>query len=368
MSTLLKENEKIKRIKFQDGVKTVPISNTNLIMQSILPHTIRPELVVSNKTRVLFWTLFHYNFIPDFLPISVLRKIHLNSKFFKILDSKIKKTLYTNLKKLISKLDKKNSIYFMDNSTFTLTSEFLQINNIKPKIIPICIDKSIKIKTNFNKDNSLIKLCWIGRIEDFKTSILKHSIEQAFLYSLKTKKNIEFSVLGYGNDLDDLISFKKNNDFFKIKFYGKMELDELEQFLMRKVDLLMSMGTSALEGARLGLPTILLDASYFKVPIDYKFKWVYNSDGSNVAQFIESEDYFNEGDSFDEILDALFKNPSSIGYKCRLYVEEHHSPKVVSEKLLSAMERSSFLWEDINRYFLRKNIFRKIYDLIRYKK
>ena len=83
MSTLLKENEKIKRIKFQDGVKTVPISNTNLIMQSILPHTIRPELVVSNKTRVLFWTLFHYNLIPDFLPISVLRKIHLNSKFLK---------------------------------------------------------------------------------------------------------------------------------------------------------------------------------------------------------------------------------------------------------------------------------------------
>ena len=35
-------------------------------------------------------------------------------------------------------------------------------------------------------------------------------------------------------------------------------------FLIKNVDLVMAMGTSALDGANLSIPTVLLDASYKK--------------------------------------------------------------------------------------------------------
>ena len=47
-------------------------------MQSIVPHSIREELIISPQTKIVFWTLFHYNLIPDFIPINGLRFLHYN--------------------------------------------------------------------------------------------------------------------------------------------------------------------------------------------------------------------------------------------------------------------------------------------------
>ena len=81
MSKMLQANSKINLIEFKYGVKTNKIEDTVLIMQSIVPYSIRAELNVSSSTRLVFWTLFHYNLIPDFIPINGLRTIHFQSHF-----------------------------------------------------------------------------------------------------------------------------------------------------------------------------------------------------------------------------------------------------------------------------------------------
>lgn len=45
--------------------------------------------------------------------------------------------------------------------------------------------------------------------------------------------------------------------------------DKLDDFLYNEVDILMAMGTSALEGAKLDISAILLDVCYGKVPDCY---------------------------------------------------------------------------------------------------
>ena len=86
MATMLKSTKNVNLIEFKNGVKTEKISDTVLIMQSIIPYSIRDELNVSSSTRLVFWTLFHYNLIPSFIPINGLRNIHHNSKIFKKTD------------------------------------------------------------------------------------------------------------------------------------------------------------------------------------------------------------------------------------------------------------------------------------------
>ena len=83
MAEMLKSNNRISLIEFKDGQPTEMIENTTMIMQSILPNTIRPELRVNKDTKLLFWTLFHYNLVPDFLPINGLRTVHHKSLLFK---------------------------------------------------------------------------------------------------------------------------------------------------------------------------------------------------------------------------------------------------------------------------------------------
>ena len=94
MSKMLQANSKINLIEFKYGVKTNKIEDTVLIMQSIVPYSIRAELNVSSSTRLVFWTLFHYNLIPDFIPINGLRTIHFQSNFFKKIHFLLWKNFY----------------------------------------------------------------------------------------------------------------------------------------------------------------------------------------------------------------------------------------------------------------------------------
>jgi len=368
MAEMLKSNDKISLIEFNDGQPTESIENTTLIMQSILPNTIRPELRIEKNTKLFFWTLFHYNLIPDFLPINGLRTIHHKLSFFKWVDSVIKNKYYKNLQSYLRDIHKKTSIYFMDYSTFEITNDFLNLNISDPNIIPICINNVEKIKSPVKKKKKpTFNVCWLGRIEDFKTSILQYSLNEVKRYADQSMKKIEYNIIGYGRDLEKVKSVISDSKYFSVNYIGKMDVELLPEFLLNNIDLLMSMGTAALEGGKFGIPTILLDASYEKIPIDYKFKWLFNSDGSNVAQFIGSKSFENKGQSIDKIIESVMDNGENLGERCLLYVDKNHSISSVSEKLLNGVKNASLTWGDIDTLLLEKNKIRKFYDNYRYR-
>ena len=368
MANMLKENTKIRLIEFKDGKATAISKNTTLVMQSILPNTMRNEIIIHPSTKILFWTLFHYNLIPDFLPIKRLRKIHLTSPFFKKIDFILKKRYYNNLSLFIEELHRKQSIFFMDYSTFEITSESLNLSISHPNIIPICIGDIKKTKNKDKKnETNIFNVCWIGRIEDFKTSILQYSLNQVKWYSEKSKKKIQFNVIGYGQDIEKVKASINKSKHFTINFIGEMGIDSLNDYLTGNIDLLMSMGTSALEGAKLGVPTVLLDASYDQIPNDYKFSWVFNSDGSNVAQFISSKSFQNNGMSIEKIIQSVEENSFRLGEDGFNYVKKNHSIKEVSKKVLEGIDMVSFTMKDISTFLIKKNIIRRFYDYYRYR-
>ena len=147
---------------------------------------------------------------------------------------------------------------------------------------------------------------------------------------------------------------------------GKIDVDSVKEFLVKNVDLLMSMGTAALEGGKQGVPTILLDASYSEISIDYKFKWLFDSDGSNVAKFIHSKSFNNNGKSIDKIIESVVENYEALGGKCLMYVDKNHSIKSVSSELLSAVNKAIFTWREIDPILMKKSKVRIIYDNYRY--
>ena len=368
MAEMLKSNNRISLIEFKDGQPTEMIENTTMIMQSILPNTIRPELRVNKDTKLLFWTLFHYNLVPDFLPINGLRTVHHKSLLFKWVETVIKYKYYKILKEFVKDLHSNSSIYFMDYSTYGITNDYLNLNISDPNIIPICINDAEKNKSRVKKTKQpTFNVCWVGRIEDFKTSILQYSLNEVKRYADHSKKKIRYNIVGYGRDLYKVKSNIDNSNYFTANFIGKMGIDSLADYLINNIDLLMSMGTAALEGGKLGIPTILLDASYSKIPNDYKFKWLFNSDGSNVAHFIGGKNYINKGKSIESIIESVLGREESLGEKCFLYVAKNHSISSVANKLLDGINKADFTWGEIDSILMKKNRIRKIYDNYRYR-
>ena len=81
MSNYLQSNKSVELIEFQNGIKTKKIFDTILVMQSILPNTIRSELNIEGETRI-FFGIYIITTLFRFLPIDKFRKINKEYLFF----------------------------------------------------------------------------------------------------------------------------------------------------------------------------------------------------------------------------------------------------------------------------------------------
>ena len=95
-------------------------------------------------------------------------------------------------------------------------------------------------------------------------------------------KNMEFVVIGSGRDLEKVRSFVKDLEEINIEFVGEVPFEEATLHISR-LDLLFAMGTSALEGAKQFVPTILTDYSFDAIKGLYRFQMIYQKEGYSVG-------------------------------------------------------------------------------------
>ena len=160
---------------------------------------------------------------------------------------------------------------------------------------------------------------------------------------------------------------KLNNVKFKIIDYIKPT--EIEDFLLNEVDLLMAMGTSALEGARLGIPTILLDMAYNEIGGTYNYKWLNFRDGYTLGDVINKSHFSSDKDSLRQRLDEFLFDKKNISNQVRKYYDNNHSTDIICSKFVKLIDKSSCNWKDLeslnvtNRGYIY-NMFTKIRGII----
>ena len=75
------------------------------------------------------------------------------------------------------------------------------------------------------------------------------------------------------------------NKFFAVEFHGNLKYKNLINLLNNSVDLSFAMGTSALDSAKIGIPTVLVDYSFKKIK-NYKFRWIFDTQNFDLAHEI----------------------------------------------------------------------------------
>src|SRR5205085_11866873 len=114
---------------FADGKPLAIGRDTLLVMQSILPATIRPELEVHPDARVFFWTLHPLNFVQAILPSDAVR--HLQTRyawFHRIFARTILRTLTRQLRAFVSSMHARRGLAFMDGETLDATTSRLEVS------------------------------------------------------------------------------------------------------------------------------------------------------------------------------------------------------------------------------------------------
>jgi len=241
------------------------------------------------------------------------------------------------------------ALVFMDQGNVTTTERYLGIAIPDPVYLPIPAQTPVRFKTtpvrNFQLEG--LRVAWIGRVVDFKYHILKKALEELNRLQPELVLRIEVTIVGSGDYVKKL-----HNDVLKMNSIGVQFIDNiaphlLDDFLLDEVDILMAMGTSALEGAKLGTPTLLLDVAYGKVPSGYLFQWLHERKGFSLGDVLGTEHITPSNDSLADRLGEALVDYMGVSARAAEHFKNFHALPTVAEKFIKFARETTCTYGDL---------------------
>ncbi|MCT7511864.1 glycosyltransferase family protein [Aliarcobacter cryaerophilus] len=342
------------KIKFED--------NDIVVFQSMPLWGMPSNLVFANTTKLIYWNLHPYNM---FGYASSISKYFKNKFVQKIVTLIFRYFIYPNDRKAVKIFHEKKSIFFMDGENYINTKELLDIEINQPIYLPLVIDNIENIKQNYTPNKELLNCIWIGRIGDFKVHILLYSLKKLNEIAKKHKKNIIFTVVGTGEYLEYLKEETSNLSEIEIKYIDYIDPLNLKEFL-KDMDIGFAMGTAALDFAKYGLPTVLLDFSYEELNKDYKFDWLYNTKDFTLGRHITDKICKKNNSSLEDMLSEIGANFEIVSQKSFAYIKNSFAIKINVNKFIDLIEKSSLIYADLDKKYFQMNMFHKFISAKKY--
>lgn len=173
---------------------------------------------------------------------------------------------------------------------------------------------------------------------------------------------IRYYVIGTGPFEKQIRQLVVNNDYFEIILKGAISQVDLDEFILSDIDVITAMGTSALEGAKFGIPVILLDISYFTIKGDYLFRWLHDTINFDLGHDITIKDFETDNNSLQLKLNELLHNYQYYSDLSYDYFINNHDIEIVSDLVVNNATKSNLIFSDIDKGLLRKSLIRRIYD------
>lgn len=294
----------------------------------------------NKNIRYAYWSVFADDLIFKFnFRISISKQKYSNNNF-------ISKFCTNRLVRLLSERKALNimeeahiDIYKMYNSKF---------NNLKYSTILIPINIGEKINRDIINENE-INISYIGRNENWKILPFIHLFKDL----IKLKLNKTVNIFLFSDNCDTYFEYIKN---FNIKLPGNINIitynnytsNLIKNILVSKVDILFAMGTSLLEGASIGIPTVILDPTYTELPENYKYRWLHEENGYSLG-LATWKMQNTRGDSLESIFKLIYeekkyKQISNLTYS---YAKKYHDINNVIEVFIKSINQTELRLKDL---------------------
>lgn len=355
---LVKRNINFLFFNYSDGIVKNELEKKGIIIPVIDIPTFKWEelsrLVSSNDVVVLssfdecFYKfikinpkIIYYN-INDYLGEISKYKLGLNLRFL--------------ARPLIEKLDKSNSLILMDDTGIINARKNLnyQIKNINFLPVPIK-EANINYYKVPTETLQVIRLSYVGRSVDWKMMPLKKILQD--LNELRDYYRIYFTIVVDNEaNLRNYINLPVyESDNLKIVIKERVNPNELPNLLLDTTDIGFGMGTVVLDYGKVGIPAILIDAGKNEFPINYKYRWSFETELYNLGKFIDNYEGEFKGFTLDELLNKATKELGflkKISAEIYAYTNNNHGVQKFVEKLLGYAENTVFRLRDAKPYVM----------------
>lgn len=302
------------------------------------------EMEVFYDTPVVLITPLNWaHVIPRLHPDSKIIFInwHIQSPFVFKKSWKAPDAVFQNFLKLMADTD---SITFMDLSTYMAQNEFGKEYDIRfnERYLPVTVPKQSGMANPELVAEGEINISFLGRLVIDKIYSIVEVVDN--LAKLKYKGPINIHVIGSGRDqaVEDILFQRYYPKNINIIRYGTLELSKAIKVIGSKSDILFAMGTSALDGASIGVPTVIVPNSMEPFDCD-KYVFLHQSKGYMLGWGPEQIDDFDMPvQSMEQIIKVIYQDgqKAAIGELDRQYCEKNHISNL--EQLLSAIDSTKF--------------------------
>jgi len=318
--------------------------DTIAVFQTMTPWSIFPALRLDPDTRVLFWNCHPFNLVPT---IPGLRHIvHAGPRLGRPALRLALPRYFRQARHFLEILRTHRAIAFMDRGNIAVTERYLGVDLSDSELLPIPIAIPPEADARILASGTALRVGWVGRVVDFKYHVLRRALQQLDSAARETGCAISVAIVGDGEYLRHLQRQATGLEHLTVEFRGRLAPAAVDEFLRTQTDMLLAMGTAALEGAAHSVPTVLLDFSYRRVPADYRFGWLHETDGYSLGMLIGAEHRGGSGSMRRLVTDALSRY-GALAAAARAYAVCNHAVAVVCDRLLELAARSSCSWRHL---------------------
>lgn len=233
-----------------------------------------------------------------------------------------------------------NSLCFMDKSCRASVERQTTLK-YSSNYVPVFIDQSIKRYQELPIiDSHRLQIGWLGRLDRDKICTIINLADN--LIDIGSYQQIDLHIIGDG-DAKNALNIAKYTPKIRFIFTSYLTGDDLYDYLKKNVDLLVAMGMSALNGAELGIPTVIPLVSN---NIFYTNKYVFLYDSSEYSLGWRKEDLKECGCkayTIEEIITMTNTNELKVqkGLLCNQYLLKYHNIELAVECFFSCIEKTS---------------------------
>lgn len=361
MRLRLRHNKRIKHIGYKIN-RILQIDDQDVVIfQSMLPWSIYRFVSFHRDTKILFWNCHPLNLVVRF---PYFAKFLGNPKLFRFLNCILLPTLNYKNSSFISFIMRQNALVFMDRDNLMATQTYNGLQFDAPNFLPIPVALPSFQSREEPMDN--MRFCWAGRMVDSKCFTLMRCLQDLETEGSIHGRTFSFAVIGDGNFRKKLEEHCKNFQFVKVTFYGYLSFDDLMSYLDQHVDAFFASGTLALLGAKIGLPTILMDIAYQPVS-SQSYNYIYKAKDYSLGKLLKRHpDNRTSVVNMASFLKDLSNNHKIRQKECFVYVENNHNVDAIIPMLKDYCEHSELKWgELLDNGFLKRPFIYRIYNYVR---
>lgn len=371
MARNISPEDKVKVYPYHDD-KDCCIEDGVVVFQSFNASFWPQNLKLSPKTKVFWWTLHERCLAPALIP-NPLAELTYKYDWLYHFFAFFYFSFMHGFAKLADDMIAHKALHFMDITTFNMSirhlpmktrtlTEFLQL----PAQDYDGVLKESRTKQELEKE---VNICWLGRLCNEKTPVLKLAIRRLSKYALSNQQRIRMYVFGYGEHQDevDRLGQEQENEYYHQLKAQPIQFKEIDNFLLNNVDLMIATGTSALEAAKLGVPTVDVDDSFTRDEIegDYVFKMFSERKNYDLGHDITEADCEEGNKSVEIIMDYLINHFDSFSKESRSHFVNHHSMTSAGEKFVKLIKQSTFTFDMIDPQVIKPLWTWRLYSAVR---